>query len=282
VGQVGEIVVKGHHFALGYWRQPELTGTVFHPDPHASGARFYHTGDLGRRRPDGSLEHLGRKGGRVKIRGYSVEVAEVEAALQALDQVHAAAVMVREDGAGDQRLVAYVVPTGQPLPTVTTLRHSLAATLADYMIPATFMLLDALPLAASGKVDRQALPIPPPTRPALQAPFVLPSTPVETTLAAIWAEVLGLDQVGLHDHFLELGGNSLLATQVVARVHATWQVAVPLQTLLETPTVAHMAVCITQHLATGMTRTDLVHLLAAVEGLSEDAARAPRTPPTPG
>jgi amino acid adenylation domain-containing protein len=117
VGQVGEIVVKGTHFAPGYWRQPELTATVFHPDPHTSGACVYNTGDLGRRCPDGSLEHHGRKGGRVKIRGYSVEVAEVEVALQALDQVHAAAVMVRDDRPEDQRLVAYVVPAGQPAPT---------------------------------------------------------------------------------------------------------------------------------------------------------------------
>jgi amino acid adenylation domain-containing protein len=263
---VGEIVVRSRYLAAGYWRRPELTQAAFAPDPAGGEARLYRTGDLGRLWPDGCLEHLGRRDFQVKIRGYRVEVAEIEEALLALDGVQAAIVVAREDVPEDKRLVAYIVPAGLPGPTVSALRRALATQLTDYMIPATFVLLDSMPLTTTGKIDRHALPVPGRARPHLDVAFVPPSTPVEAILTRIWAEILGLDEVGVHDAFLDLGGNSLLAAQISARVLDTLYVEIPIRILLEAPTVAHMALVITQHLASTAAPTDLAHLLAEVEG----------------
>jgi amino acid adenylation domain-containing protein len=239
--RVGEIAVKSRYLTLGYWRQPEHTRAVFRPDPSGGDARIYHTADLGRRLPDGCLEHLGRKDWQVKIRGHRIEVAEVERALLEMPAIAEAVVMSWEFNEGDARLVAYVVPEENSVIAVHELRCFLQAKLPEYMLPSTFVLLHALPLTPNGKIDRQALPPPNQSRPELETPFVAPRTAVETVLTGIWAEVLGVERVGIHDDFFELGGHSLLATQVVSRLHGVFRVELPLRSILEAPTVAALA-----------------------------------------
>src|SRR5215211_1595978 len=237
-GQVGEIVVKSRYLSPGYWRKPGLTQAAFRSDPRGGGKRLYHTGDLGRLRSDGCLEFLGRKDSRVKVRGHSIEVAEIEAALFDLGNVKEVAVTALELGQGDLRLVAYVVPQNGSLPSVSSLRTALAQTLPDYMIPSTFVALPALPMTPNGKLDRRALPKPDEKRPDLESAYEAPRTPVEEVLAGIWEEVLGLEQVGVHDDFFELGGHSLLATRVISRLRDAFGLELLLRSLFEAPTVA--------------------------------------------
>ena len=266
VDQIGEIAVRSRFGAVGYWRRPDLTEAAFLSDPSGGGQRIYRTGDLGRRASDGCLHHLGRKDFQVKIRGYRVEVAEVETALLSVGGVKEAVVVGREDTPGDKRLVAYLV--GQQVPPVNELRRSLTARLPDYMVPAVFITLETLPLTPTGKVDRRSLPPPQGDRPQLGNPYVAPSSPLEETLVKIWADVLRLEQVGVHDHFLELGGNSLLATILVSRVLKTLHVQVALRTLFEAPTVAEMAIVIIENLATGIGKEKLDRMFEEV--LSEE------------
>lgn len=246
--EVGEIVVKSQYLAVGYWRQPEMTRAAFTLDPAGGTARLYHTGDLGRMRADGCLEHLGRKDFQVKVRGYRIEVAEIERALLECAGIKEAVVLAREDHRREQHLVAYLVATGDPPPSGGILRRTLAETLPGYMIPFAFVGLPALPLTPTGKVDRLALPAPE----SLRAPATAVAearTSVEQVLAGIWADVLGLDRVGLHDHFLDLGGESLRATQIAARVWDTFRLQVPVPLLFgEASTVADMAAVIAQYL----------------------------------
>jgi len=270
---VGEIAIKSNYLSLGYWRRPELTRARFLAGLSAEDERIYFTGDLGRMSPDGCLIHMGRKDLQVKIRGYRVEVVEIEEALGSLDMFREVVVVAREDHLDSQRLVAYLVPNGQPPPGVTTLRRLLAETLPDYMIPSAFVFLDALPLNPNGKVDRQALRPPGTARPNLDNPFVPSRTPVEERLLEIWAEVLNLDGVGIHDNFLELGGNSLLATRVISRVLKTFRVELPLRSLLDTLTVANMAVVITQSRAEKVEQEDLDRMLAELEAFSDEEAK---------
>jgi amino acid adenylation domain-containing protein len=266
---VGEITVSSCYLSPGYWRWPDLTQTAFHPDPRGGSARVYRTGDLGRLLPDGCLEHLGRKDFQVKIRGYRVEVAEIEMALLALESIKAAVVVAREDQPGRKRLVAYMVPVEKSPPTVSTLRHALAEKFPDYMIPSAFVMLRALPLTPNGKVDRPALPAPEGTRPDLDTPFAAPRTAVEEELTQIWAEVLSFDQVGIHDNFFDLGGHSLAATQIIARVVKRFQLELPIQFLFQAPTVAEMAAVIAQGRETKLGEGDLARILAEVEAYSD-------------
>ncbi|MFF7365767.1 amino acid adenylation domain-containing protein [Streptomyces sp. NPDC008125] len=216
-GAPGEIHIGGTGVALGYHRRPGLTASRFVPDPYGPpGSRLYRTGDLGRRRPDGTLEHLGRIDQQVKLRGLRIEPGEIEAALRALPAVTEAAVVVREDSPGDKRLAAYLVTEDGPDGLdPQALRTRLKLVLPDYMVPVSFTALPALPLTPNGKLDRRALPKPELHRAPGAA--LAPESPAERVLAAIWAEVLGLDEVGADEDFFDLGGHSLLATQVVAR-----------------------------------------------------------------
>jgi acyl-coenzyme A synthetase/AMP-(fatty) acid ligase/acyl carrier protein len=242
--QIGEIAIRSRYNPVGYWQSPDLTPVGL---PHQDGredASIFFTGDLGRRGSDGCLFHHGRKDFQVKIRGYRVDPTEIEAALLDIDGVKAAAVAGWEEAPGNERLVAYIVPTGAHILAAAALRRLLGEKLPDYMLPATFITLDALPLTATGKVDRRALPPPGRTRPALERPFVGPRTPVEEKLAQLWAGVLGLDEVGVHDGFLDLGGDSLLATQVVSRVLTQFHARVSMRALFEASTVADMAALI--------------------------------------
>jgi len=272
---VGQIAVKSVYLSPGYWQRPDLTEAKFLADPSGGDERIYLTGDLGRMMPDGCLVHTGRKDLQVKIRGYRVEVHEIEKALLGFSEIKQAIVVGREDRPGDQRLVAYLVSNRQLGPSVRELRGFLGDQLPDYMLPSAFVILDALPLSPSGKVDRHALPAPDQRRPELQTSFVAARTPVEESLAGIWREVLCLDAVGIHDNFLELGGNSLLATQVISRVLDRFQLELPLRSLFdEASTIADTAVVITQNLAEMAGHEEMDRILTELEGLSGKEVRS--------
>ncbi len=237
-GVPGEIHVAGAGVARGYLGRPELTAARFVPDPFGTG-RLYRSGDRARWLPDGTLEFLGRVDDQVKIRGYRIEPGEIEAALMAHPEVLAAVVVAREDVACDRRLVAYVVPGLGELPT--DLRGWLTARLPAHMVPAAFVALPVLPLTAHGKLDRQALPAPPTDRPELATPFAPPRDEVEAAIAAAWAEVLGVERVGIHDGFFDLGGHSLLLPPLAARLRDLTGVDLPLVEFFRHPTVAALA-----------------------------------------
>jgi len=269
LGDIGEIAVKSQYLALGYWQNPTLTQAAFVPEPAGGSERIYRTGDLGRLLPDGCLVHLGRKDFQVKIRGYRIELAEIEMALIDTGTLKEAVVLAHEDSFGEKRLIAYVVPNQVQAPSIQELHSFLRERLPDYMEPSTFVFLDTLPLTPGGKVDRRALPDQ--ARPDFIDPFVAARTPVEERLAGIWAEVLHLEQVGIHDNFFELGGHSLLATQVISRLSEAFAVELPLRSLFETPTVAGLAERITQQLT--VAHDEMGVLLAELEGLSEEDAQ---------
>ncbi|HYU31238.1 MAG TPA: 2,3-diaminopropionate biosynthesis protein SbnA [Thermoanaerobaculia bacterium] len=248
LGARGELHVGGIGVARGYLNRPELTAERFvphpWPQPGKSGERLYRTGDLARHRPDGSVELHGRLDDQVKIRGFRIEPGEIEAALASHPQVAECAVLARRDdpqAPGDVRLVAYVVldPTDRTDPTdpQSALSSWLREKLPDYMVPSAFVSLEALPLTPNGKLDRKALPAPGGDARA----YVAPSDPVEEKLAAVWAEVLRLDRVGINDDFFALGGHSLLATQVVSRVREELGVELPLRRLFTEPTIRQLA-----------------------------------------
>ncbi len=270
---VGEIAVKSRYLSLGYWRSSSFTQERFLPDPYDSDTRIYRTGDVGYLLPDGCLIHLGRKDFQVKVRGYRVNIAEIERVLLDYALIKAAAVIAREDRFGVQQLVAYIVPAENQIPKENELRHFIQERLPAYMLPAAFVLLDTLPLTPTGKVDRQALPVPQKLRPELDTPFVAPRTPLEETLAALWAEALGLDQVGIHDHFLELGGHSLLATQIITQIIHTFRIDLPVRSLFEAPTIAAMALLITQYQTQQAGSEEMARMLAEIETLSEEQAQ---------
>src|SRR6185436_15974695 len=241
-GIPGELLIGGAGLSRGYLGRPELTAERFVPDPFGGepGGRLYRSGDRVRLLPDGRLEFLGRLDGQVKIRGFRIEVGEIEAALARHPGLQGAAVTVRRDRAGDARLVAYVVPAaGGEAPISQDLRHFLAESLPEYMVPLSYCSLAALPLNPSGKVDRKALPAP--ERLAEGRGHVPPRNPLEEQLAGIWREVLGVERVGAHDDFFELGGHSLLAIQVVSRVRESLQVDLPLARVFEAPTIERLA-----------------------------------------
>jgi len=233
-GDTGEIVVRCPHVALGYWRMPELTARRF---GERDGVRTYRTGDLARRLPDGDLVFLGRADRLVKIRGYRVELGEVEAHLAALPGVGQAAVVARPRGP-EKEIIGYVVPApgGDHRPDPAALRATLAATLPDFMLPRVVLLVDALPIGPTGKLDAAALPEPP-----SGAAGDDPGDPVEKAVAAIWAEVLGLAHVDREATFTELGGHSLLLALVQERLAANLGHRLPLARLFEFPTVAALA-----------------------------------------
>lgn len=266
--EVGEIVARSRYLSTGYWRNPELTDVAFATDPDEPDVRLYRTGDLGRLLPDGRLILLGRKDSQVKIRGHSVALAEVETALLEADGVAEAAVVARADGSGDQRIVAYFVPSSQPAPTVSSLRRALSDRMPNYMLPSVFTALDALPRTPNGKVNRLALPEPDATRPALAQHYQAARTPVEAELAEIWAEVLNLDRVGVHDDFLELGGHSLAASKIISRAITAFGFELSVQELFGAPTVADMALVLIQGRAAQTDQKRVERLLSEVEQIS--------------
>jgi len=246
-GVPGELYVGGAGLARGYLGRPELTAERFVPDPWQPEARMYRTGDLARWLPDGNLDFLGRIDHQVKLRGMRVELGEIETVLARHPGVLEVAVLVREDRPGDRRLTAYVVcggGGGEGPPLVDELRGFLDRELPSYMVPQDWVCLDALPLTPNGKVDRRALPAPD----RRIETMVAPRTPLEELVAEIWAEVLYLDRVGIHDSFWDLGGHSLLATKVLARVNESFGIELPLQSLFKSPTIADFTAAIGESL----------------------------------
>ena len=223
IGVSGEIYIGGAGLARGYLNRPEVTAERFVPHPFSSkpGERLYRTGDVARYLPDGNLEYMGRVDNQVKVRGFRIELGEVEVVLKSHPGVRDAVVVAREDKPGEKRLVAYLVPEDGQVPHVTELRHFLQKKLPDYMVPAWFVTLDAFPLTPNGKLDRQSLLAPDSERPDLEESYIAPRTPAEGLLADIWTQVLGIEQVGIHDNFFALGGDSIRSVQIVARARAS-------------------------------------------------------------
>jgi len=275
IGVRGELCVGGALLARGYLNRPDLTAAAFVPDPFAGNgeALLYRTGDVVRYLSDGNLEYLGRIDDQIKIRGFRIEPGEVESVLVESAIVHEAVVTAHRDGSGAPRLVAYI--TGESGSDVDreAVNAFLEQRLPRYMIPAELIVLPAIPRTASGKVDRSRLPEPTGAEAGRADQYVAPRTPVEEELAEIWADVLSVERVGIHDDFFALGGHSLLGTQLISRVRKAYPIDLPLRRLFETPTVAGLASLIAEGLAAEIADEQMDTLLAEIEGLSEAEVR---------
>jgi amino acid adenylation domain-containing protein len=269
VGVFGELYIGGAGLSRGYLKRPELNAEKFIPNPFAENKtafsliqnsssfilseHIYKTGDLARYLPDGNIEFIGRSDHQVKIRGFRIELGEIEAAIGQHPALRETVVLVREDNPGDKRLVAYIVSNSalktQDSELINDLRCYLKQKLPQYMMPSAFVLLESLPLTTNGKIDQRSLRAPDINRAEFESNFTEPRTPDEQLIAEIWAEVLGLERVGIHDNFFELGGHSLLATQAISRLRQAFQVEVPLRTLFESPTVATVTESLLQYRA---------------------------------
>ena len=243
IGVPGELHIAGDGLALGYHRRTELTAEKFIPDPFSSEreARMYKTGDLVRHRPDGNLEFLGRLDHQVKIRGFRVELNEIEAALVGHPGVGEAVAIASEEVPGDRRLVAYVVPVQRAVLTELQLRTFLKAKLPDYMLPAQYVFLNSMPLTFNGKVDRRALPAPDRRQETRTEALAAPRDALQSQLVKIWEEILRTKPIGIKEDFFELGGNSLLAIRMLARVEKALNTRVTLATLMFAPTIERLA-----------------------------------------
>jgi amino acid adenylation domain-containing protein len=269
-GEVGELCIGGDGLALGYLNQPALTAERFIAHPFVAGERLYRTGDLARLLPDGAFEFLGRSDDQIKIRGHRIELGEIEGILREHPLVGDAVVVVRESAAGDKSLVAYCTPrAGTPGLRLPELQLHALTRLPEHMIPARFVFLERMPLTPNGKADRAALPPPGRERPALERPLMAPRTPVERWVAEYWRELLDLDDVGVEDPFFELGGTSIMALRLLARLSRDTGTNLPALILFRAPTVAQMAAIL-----------DAEHrdVLPAVARAAQDAPVVPASP----
>jgi acyl-coenzyme A synthetase/AMP-(fatty) acid ligase/acyl carrier protein len=267
----GEVSVRSRFLAPGYWRRPELTAEKF-LDDGTDGARSYRTGDFGQRAEPGCLELMGRKDFRVKIRNFSVDLGEIEGVLTTHPDVKHAAVIREHEVEPEPRIVAYIVPQNEAAPTASHLRRFVKERLPDYMIPSLFVFLGEITVLSSGKIDRRALPDPGRFRPNLDLPYCPPETVLERQLAEIWARVLSVEPIGIHDSFFDLGGHSLAATRIVSQIIRTLRVEIPPAILFGAPTVAQMALAISDHQCKKM-HVGLEELIDQIEALREDEAR---------
>jgi amino acid adenylation domain-containing protein len=271
---IGEITVRSFYLAEGYWRNERLSGEKFCSDPRNSKKRVYRTGDLAYRLADGCLVHAGRKDFQTKIRGHRVEISEVEIALLRYKGVKQAAVVARTDEERGTRLIAYAAAQKGRKLTARELREFLIAHLPGQMVPSVFVVLNSLPLTASGKIDRRALPFPENGRTQLENVYVEPLGPLERVLANVWAEVFGVANIGVQDDFSELGGDSLLGARIVAWVNDKFALLNPLKTLFETPTVARLAdYLVAEEAAPGQVKR-IAEILVKVEAMSSDEVRS--------
>jgi surfactin family lipopeptide synthetase C len=280
IGATGEIYIGGDSLARGYLGHPSLTAVKFSPNPFSRhpGARMYRTGDLARYLADGNIEFVDRIDYQVKVRGFRIELSEIEAVLAQHAGVKESVAVVSEDGGTGKRIVAYVVPNRDVAETTAistqSLRAYLSRSLPDYMIPSVFVLIDQLPLTRNGKVDRRALPAPDLTLALPETQFVAPRPGIETLLADIWATVLGLERVSREANFFDLGGHSLLAMQVVARVQETFGIEFPLRRLFGTLTLADLAGLIVQEQIEQSNDDEVSQILSELNQLSDEQARA--------
>ena len=242
----GEIAIRSPYVAVGYWQQPELTRHAFEAPTETRGTRLYRTGDMGRRRSDGSLEFMGRKDTQVKIRGYRIELGEIETALAQHHLVKKAVVLHRDDGPAGPYLVGYLLTSRDTSVSPEELRSFLSERLPAYMVPSVWMELDAFPLTPNGKVDRKALPAPDRNRSQPAETLVAPRDESELQLAKIWEKVLGIRNIGMEDNFFDLGGHSLLAVRLFTEVEKVFGKNLPMMTLFQAPTVGQLAGIIRQ------------------------------------
>ena len=272
VGELGEICVRSPHMARGYLGDEELTKERFITNPFTGieGDRVYRTGEQGRYLPNGDVEFVARGQDQVSIRGFRVELGEIEAVLLKHPAVRETVLAAHERTPGNYTLVAYVIAARESSPTASDLRAFLKEQLPDYMIPAGFIFVESLPLTPTGKVDRQALPLPEAVRRELTSLFVAPRTALEKLLAASWIEILGVERVGAEDNFFELGGHSLAATQIIARICHAFDVELPLRRLYEAPTIAALAAALLQVSAEPLRIEKTAELLLKLAQLSED------------
>jgi amino acid adenylation domain-containing protein len=296
MGVTGEIYVGGAGVGAGYLNRAELTAQRFVPDPFggSGGARLYRSGDLASHLPNGDIEYLGRLDDQVKIRGFRIELGEIESALVEHPLVWEAVVLARnrlngqsnltQVGAGhdsvqdyihhDKQIVAYVVCDQRQPVSLSELRRYAEARLPSYMVPSNYVMLRTLPLTVNGKVDRGALPAPEEIRPELDIAFVAPRTQVEEELAQIWREFLRIEQIGIYDNFFQLGGHSLLFTQLISRIGEVFQVEVPLASFFENPTIAQMVTVIVAKQAQREDPKELAKILSELKHLSPDEMKA--------
>lgn len=277
IGVTGELHLGAVELAAGYLGQPALTAEKFIPNPFSKdpGARLYRTGDLARYLPDGNIDFLGRMDNQVKIRGFRIELSEIESVLAGHKQVNEAAVVLVEGAERDKHLAACLTggSNEQSRPSPDELRTYLRERLPDHMVPSAFTWLDALPKTPSGKVDRNALPVPDFIRTGSGRGYIEPRTPIEKDLAVMWAELLRVDKVGIYDNFFELGGHSLIGTQIISRLHGMYHLDLSLRRLFELPTVAELASFIEKTMIEEEEEEQLEKLLAELESLSEEEIR---------
>jgi amino acid adenylation domain-containing protein len=273
-GVPGELHIGGVGVARGYLNRPELTAEKFIPDAFSGkpGARLYKTGDLARFLPDNNLEFLGRTDHQVKVRGFRIELAEIETVLGEHPLVREVAVVAREDAPGDKRIAAYIVPRVGDAPAISDLRNHMKRRLPDYMLPSIFVVLESMPLTETGKIDRESLPAPEQSRPALEQSYAAPATALENIVAGIFGEVLKIERVGVCDNFFELGGHSLLATRVVSKIRQIFAIELQVRKLFEEPTVNGLASVILKNESARIERT--AELLCEISTMSDDAVTA--------
>jgi amino acid adenylation domain-containing protein len=270
VNEVGEIAIRSAHLFRGYWNNSVLTNAVFVEGPDDHGRRLFRTGDLGRLQPDGCLEFLGREDFRLKIRGHRIHAEEVELALQRLPDISQAVVTSYKDDYGDERLVAYVIPSRSELPTISQIRSALKEWIPDHMVPSKFVFLESLPLTTSGKIDRRALPKPDLQRPNLVIRFSAPTTRVESALAKIWAETLSLNRVGINDLFFDLGGDSIIASRIVSAIGRIFPWELTLAEFYGACTVAQIAELLNRKAASPEQAEKVATLYLRVQSMSSD------------
>ena len=239
-GKIGEITIRSRYLFSGYWRRPELTRAVLVPDPNGGDQAIYRTGDLGRMLADGSIAYHGRNDFQHKVRGYRVQIDEVEAALRALPDIAHAAVAA-EDARLNRRLAAYVVPKKGRVLHIGRLRHALKKKLPEFMIPSIFQPVKSLPLTAGGKVDRRALPAARKSQPKIAGPSAPPRSRLEKEIARMWSQTLHVTKIGIRANFFALGGDSLSAAQITARIRDAFQVELRLSAVFGAPTIAALA-----------------------------------------
>ncbi len=273
VGVAGELYTGGDGLARGYWNRPELTAEKFvlHQFTADGPCQYlYRTGDIARYLPDGNIEFLGRKDGQIKIRGFRVELGEIECALSKCHGVKECVVTSRGARVGETQLVAYFTPSGKRMPKPGQLRTFLEERLPDYMVPAAFVQMEALPLTQNGKVDRRALPEPERSRPSLDRKYASPRDAIELELTNIWENVLGIEPIGIEDRFFDLGGHSLLAVRVVARIEKAFGKKLPLVSIFLAPTIEKLAERIRDEL-----RGDSLAPASSVVALQPKGSRPP-------
>jgi amino acid adenylation domain-containing protein len=280
-GVAGELYIGGTGVARGYFHRPDLTAERFVPDPFSkeAGSRLYQTGDLVRFRPDGEIEFLGRVDQQVKIRGFRIELGEIEAELNAHAAIRQAVAIARPGITGDNQLVAYLVkeePPGEPhgqdgTLTTTALREYLATRVPEYMIPSQYVFLEQMPLTPNGKIDRKQLPEPDPNLRPEERAYVAPRTKIEETIAGIWTELLGVERISVNDGFFELGGDSLLISRLVARIHTVFDVNLPIRSIFLTPTLKNIAAAVKAQRAL---KNDQSYVEDFLEELSDDQVDA--------